>query len=335
MARLKQFSVVLPTYSGQKTIARTFDSLLAQNVAQLKYEVVVVIDGPSEPIRQIVKSYEPRFKANKIGFTVEQFRQNRGRFEARVAGAKLANYNQLLFLEDRVYLDPGYFKRMAKIDTELALGNVLEDKTNSNLIADTLTLVRRAVYGSQWGQDFKDYDINTANFERAPKGMASLWVSKSLFLEACQEFKKTVVNSKDSSDDTGVLRLIIEKGTPIRRISGLKLYYMPRTGLLESVKHLYQRGPKFVDYYLKPGTRFFAALAGFYALLAVVLVGLILITSWMIYLLALALVLILIFCLVVTKKLIAGLKFFVGIIAVGLIFAAGLLRGSLQKIIRT
>lgn len=326
----KEFSIILPSYTGAKTIDKTFASLEHQVESGAKYEVIVIIDGPNKELRRKIDSYKNIFSAKNIDFTIKQFSKNLGRFEARVAGAKLAKTRQLLFLEDRVYLTPNYFNKLAKINRQLLIGNVLEDKTDSNFIADTLTQIRRVVYGKQWGQNFKDHEISQTNFERAPKGMASLWVPKDLFLEVCQEFKKSLVNSKDSSDDTGILRLIVDKGHRILRTSELELYYQPRTGLGESIKHLYQRGPKFVDYYLKPGTRFFWTIVLFYVTL---IAAIILTVLWLLTPVVLLGGLI-IAGLLLGGNLKAWPKISLGLLTIILVFCSGILVGTFNKIFR-
>src|SRR5688500_2280908 len=103
MSKITSFSIVLPTYTGMNTIEKCFDSILAQKyTSKLKFEVIVVIDGPSQKLKEITQNYARTFNQKKIEFTVKQFKANEGRFVARLEGAILAKYNQLLFVDDRV-----------------------------------------------------------------------------------------------------------------------------------------------------------------------------------------------------------------------------------------
>ena len=62
-----------------------------------------------------------------VDFKIKQFKQNRGRFEARIAGVKLASSNQLLFVDDRVRLSKTYFKVLLSIKQDIAMANAIEE----------------------------------------------------------------------------------------------------------------------------------------------------------------------------------------------------------------
>jgi hypothetical protein len=64
------------------------------------------------------------------------------------------------------------------------------------------------------------------------------------------------VLGRDSSDDTRLLRAVVARA-PILNHPAVRIIYLPRTSFRASLGHLYQRGPKFVDYYLDPAQRNF------------------------------------------------------------------------------
>ncbi|HVX58692.1 MAG TPA: glycosyltransferase [Candidatus Saccharimonadales bacterium] len=328
----KRFSIILPTYSGLATLPQTLASILAQDLSSINCELIVVIDGPSKQLKDLVESRRNELEAKKIDLSLVQFKKNKGRFEARVAGAETAKHGQLLFLEDRVFLEDNYFSKLASLDQRLMLSNVIEAKSKSNLIADSLSSVRKLVYGASWGQDFEDYLITADNFEKSPKGLASLWVPKDDFLGACEQFAKDRHATRDSSDDTGVLRLLIENTGPIYRTSHLRIYYQPRTGLGESVKHLFERGPKFVDYYKKPGTKFFPVLAGVYVGMVVLVGALVLKPIWVLWGLIAFLLMVLLLASRTASTIVEGLRITIGLPLVILIFVGGILKGTLQAL---
>lgn len=336
MKSQKQFSIVIPTYSGLNTIKKTFKSLLTQDSSGIKYEVIVVIDGPNELLRELVDQAQQDFQKKGINFEVEQFKENKGRFEARIAGAKLAKYNQLLFVDDRIYLAENYFKILKGISEELMLANVIEkEPDNYNLISATLTYVRRGLYGDKWGVDFPDYYINNENFENSPKGTASLWVKKEMFLAACEKVahNQQALN-KYVNEDTKILRAMVDAGARIFRTSKLNIYYQPRNNFKDTVKHLYGRGPRFVDYYVKPKSKFFPLLIAIYVMVAVAVILAFIKLIYLAYLAITVLAGTTLLALLFGKDLKGIFTLFVGLPLVLVIFAAGIIKGTFLRILR-
>ncbi len=261
-------SIIVPTYTGEETIQFTLDSIIEQKkVSKINYEIIVIIDGINEDLKKIVEQKEAIFKDNKIPFRVRQFANNKGRFEARVKGAELAKYSRLLFIDDRVELEKDYLSKLTTMDEECIVPNVMEVEDSLNAISITISAIRKKAYGNKWGSSFEDYYITKSNFEKSSKGTTSLVVEKDIFLKACQTVKKAYAQKdvRNISDDTKILKeimLITKRG--LLRTSKLTIYYRPRTNLQKQVRHLYERGPKFVDYYLQPQTRFFYPLIFFY-----------------------------------------------------------------------
>lgn len=253
----KGISIIVPSYTGEEYIQQCLESIMTQMPPQS--EVVVVIDGPNESLRDIVNTQEKVFNKHNLTLKIHQFKTNKGRFTARYRGAKLAQYPNLLFIDDRITLDDGFFKKI-KNEEKVTIPNALE-AYHPNLLSRLLYLFRKKIYGKQkWGSDFKNYHITKENFENSPKGTTSLWVTKDVFLKACdimQEQYSDAASIKLSNDDTKLLRIIIEITRSIYRRSDLKIYYHPRSSFMNELRHIYHRGPPFVDYYLRPGTRFF------------------------------------------------------------------------------
>lgn len=331
---MNKFSVILATYTGIKTVGRTLDSILAQQPVNALYEVVVVIDGPNRIIQKIVIAKEKEFKNKAILLRIKMFAKNRGRFEARIAGARLAKFNQLLFVDDRVCLSKNYFRVLQTIDKDIAMANVLEeDVENTNPISQTLFFVRRRIYGSKYGEGFKDYDINSSNFESSPKGTTSIWITKKVFLDACQE---VVYNRKQSnkyvSDDTRILRIVVDKGHNIFRPSQLIVFYLPRGNLKDAIKHLFGRGTLFIDYYSKPGTRFFPILVIAY-LVPVVIIFCLLFQPELLYLILISIVAsIALVAIVISRDLKEFIVSLAGLSLIGVVFSLGIWKSTLAMI---
>jgi hypothetical protein len=178
-----------------------------------------------------------------------------GRIVARDTGAGAAMYDMLYLVDSRVIPDPDVLTTFARIGYQPNIGGDHHlDKYRSPF--DTLFyLIRRKTYRPYYpqylyedGRDF--YYIDEGNFDETPKGMSSVFISKELFLSAIPEDKGKMVN-----DDTRLLREIVKK-TRILRHSDVKVTYLQRTGFLEVMRHIYERGPRFADYYLGKDGRY-------------------------------------------------------------------------------
>jgi len=327
------FTIIIPSYTGQEYVAECLDSILSQRgFDDFSFDVVVVIDGPNKELREIIEKQSLKFKQRGISFIVRQFKKNKGRFEARQEGARLSKNEYLLFIDDRNLMADNYLGEVIKAKKYALIPNVLEGN-HPNFIAKTMYYVRKKIYGGMWGSDFESYEITSENFEKSSKGTTSLWINRSLFLDACDEINKHQDNLKTMSDDTKLLRYVIDKKVPIYRSSEAKIYYQPRTSAIAELRHIYRRGPMFIDYYLKPGTRFFWPLLLFYVFvltilflaffapfLLLLLIGLVMLTG--------------LFAVFYTVGFgLTAISVFAGSIVIVASFSLGLLKGIILKIV--
>lgn len=265
-ANKKSFSIIMATYTGSNTIENSLKSLLNQINGSYNYEFILVIDGPNDHIRAIAEKYKNEFMNLGKRFKIEQFKSNRGRFEARLTGAKLSSYDYLLIIDDRVELPSNFFGRLVKYNEDILIPDVSE-KPAKNFISLTLNRVRAKAYKGKWNSKFKPFYINMQNFDISAKGTTCLWIKKNLFIKACEKIAKNQKSTKNINEDTGVLKYIVESGGKIFKTSELKLLYEPRAKATDELSHIYHRAPRFFDYYFKPRSRFFLPLLFFYILI--------------------------------------------------------------------
>lgn len=327
---MQRFSVVIPTYTGIQTINQTLSSLVKQADSKVDYEVIVVIDGPNQDLYKLLDVEKKRFTKRNINFAIRQFGKNEGRFEARMVGAKLSGTNYLLFVDDRVQLAEDFFSHLRQLNERVVMPAVVELSSN-NVISMTMNLIRRRLYGNKWGLNFKDYYIDKSNFESSPKGTTCLWVDKNIFLDACLKVEKNRKgNNRFVNEDTRILREIVEAGTKILRTAKLTIYYKPRDDFGSALKHLYERGPRFVDYYRRPGTRFFPLLL-FIFLLPVSLVLIAILSPAILYGIAFGtLTLIVLIGLFISGNVKEFIASMIGLSLIGLSFSLGVWKGMLS-----
>ena len=329
MRQARDFSVVMATYTGEDTIDEALSRLRNQKKPDCNLEFVIVIDGPNDDLRKKIELHKKDFAGRELPFKIKQFDKNRGRFEARLAGARLARYDYLLIVDDRVGLPDNFFRFVSSSREEVIIPDVTESAAK-NLVSLTLSRVRRILYRGNWFSNFKPFYIDGNNFDRSPKGTTALWVKKMAFIDACDALAEQSDDTKHVNEDTRVLRAIIDSGLKIYKTSEVKLVYEPRSSAINELTHVYHRGPRFIDYYLHPGTRYFLPLAVFYLATIPLLV---LIVLWPVILLAAVLTSFLV-SLWAGKVPSDWLKILIGLWALAIWFGAGLWVGLIKSMWR-
>ena len=98
---LPTISVIIPTYNRKESLRNTLNSLAKQTCPGDYFEVIVVDDGSTDGTQEIVAETYP--------FTLRYFWQiNQGDAEARNLGARQSQADILVFLDDDMWVDPGY-----------------------------------------------------------------------------------------------------------------------------------------------------------------------------------------------------------------------------------
>lgn len=325
-----QLSIIVPTYTGVDTIAATFESILKQkNVLHSNNtEIITVIDGPNKELLELVESYKSRFTEVSIKFKVFQFSKNKGRFAARLYGAKKAFYSQLLFVDDRVVLDENFFNGLKNEKEKIVIPRVIMNNSPT-IVSDFLKIVRNTIYKNEG----KVFDINIRNFDVSGKGTTCLLVDKDIFLEASliMEASYTEDELKNSSDDTKLLKKLISINKTIRK-TNLKIFYNPRSGIVDEIKHTYARGPKFIDYYFNTKTKYFKYIISYIVTLPAGLFLLVLRPYYFMILTLMSTILYAIFIYIKSKNTAPFFRSFCGGLVVIVAFGSGVLKGLLIKI---
>jgi len=326
------YSIIIPTYTGQDVLPRCLDSLQAaiDYTPGVEFEIVVVIDGPNPTLRDIVIEKKTSF-LGVSSFKVHQFKENKGRFLARLKGAELAKFDRLVFIDDRVQIDKHYFKALQQLNDQIIIPQVIENHEKITPIALTLNKLRKHIYGPSWGGSFKDYEITAKNFDRAPKGTGSIIFPKKIFIEACSTLSDK--NSKYISDDTKILKAALEKTVTMLRTNKIKIFYNPRTSYRQQVVHLYERGPRFVNYYYSPDKPYFLPLNFFLFGLLVLIFALIFYPMVLAVVLPASVIVLFVLSLWLNNWRVSMDVLFIigGMLSIGIAFGAGLIKGFFVK----
>lgn len=104
-------SVIIPTYRGKSHLRKTIQSLKNQKFEE-NYEIIIVDNSSDAEIKQIVEEEgKSPGGANRIIYVEEP---NIGLHNARHRGAKIAEGEILVFIDDDVEADPNLLKEITK-----------------------------------------------------------------------------------------------------------------------------------------------------------------------------------------------------------------------------
>jgi len=168
--------------------------------------------------------------------------ETEGRLLARINGAKEATYDLLLFIDSRCIANRNLLKNITRINYQPIVGNPLVKFDNS--ISRFYWLIRKRLYRRYFGEKFEPVYMEKQNFEKIGKGTTIFLCNKELFLSSQPKERGKYV-----SDDTKLLWNVVRK-KKILKHPDVKVTYLPRHSLKEEIRHTFQRGPRFVDYYL-------------------------------------------------------------------------------------
>ncbi len=144
-----KISIVTATYNRRDLLKRLFESLLAQNYAEIEW--VVVDDGGSDNTKEAVREFK-----GSAGFEICYFRKNNSGKDATVnVGLDKATGDLVAVIDDDDCFMPNVFRKIAEDYAKIAV----DEKVGglSYLTADT--------FGKVWGRSFPDDHMISNHFE--------------------------------------------------------------------------------------------------------------------------------------------------------------------------
>lgn len=245
-----KISIIVPVYNEEELVGECLGALINQSYSKEDYEIVVINDGSTDHTLEIIKGKQEEAKENNIELNQINLDENKGRSIARQIGAQNAKYNNLLFIDSRCITDRDILENLKRINYQPIVGNPIIDYTRS--VFDRFNwLFKKKLYRHYFGENFEPILITENNFDKIAKGTTVFFCNKEVFLSSQLKNK-----DKDVSDDTKLLWNIVRK-KEILKHPNVQIKYLSRTSLKKEIKHTFQRGPKFVDYYLNINKRRF------------------------------------------------------------------------------
>src|SRR5690606_29150883 len=117
-------SLVIPTYEMSAYLPALWESLETSGLLDVVSEVVVVDDGSKDDTREVLARLQSGPRGELL--CPLHLERNGGRYRARVAGAKKAKSDRILFLDSRLTLPAGFGEaiREASAEHRAVMGNV-------------------------------------------------------------------------------------------------------------------------------------------------------------------------------------------------------------------
>ena len=242
-------SVVIPFYNEGSNTPKSAEFVLAALMrTTFPSEVIVVNDGSSDGISR-----------DSFPKSVRYFEKNHtGRFETRYFGLNSSKYQNVLFIDARVWIGVDSLKNLEELissypESRYWNGYIKSADTHLATVSIWETLVSVG-----WGAGIHLTDtihFGQEDFDRFPKGTTLFLATKSDWLAAFQNMGQSDSKLSPVSDDTKILRYLVKSGD-IWIDNKFSAEYQPRTTLSKFLKNAFYRGKTFVDSYWESPTIF-------------------------------------------------------------------------------
>ena len=316
---MKKISIIIPIFNEPRLIFSCIDSLVLA-CQECEYEIIIVDDGSNQETKDNLE------KLKNKNIKVFYLEKNFGRAYARLFGARNAMYEKIILFDSRVEADKNFISNIV-CDYDIVMTGDVKPKKN-NLFHKSLNTLREFVFRSYYKnlnskQDY--YELTEENFNSTPKGTTAVYFrDKEILFKICQDLD---VTDKNISEDTRIFKKGILMGFKIFRALNARVFYFQREGIVNNLVHLYQRGPRFVDYYLRFPNKFRKFLY-LYIVLSIILILLLFINPLLLLcLIILFIFLSLIFVFYISKKFDQFIALIVTLPFIILAFSLGVTKG--------
>lgn len=264
MVQPPSLTFVVICYNAAGMIRTTLDHL-ARAVEQADWpgiDVVVVDDGSTDETAALVAEY-----AEHAPMPVRLHRQeNAGRLAASRTGVTLAGGELVSFIGERVLMHPSALRNLKTLlarHPEARVWNChIEIPREGNPQAQfwyALTFLGWRRYLARP----RLVTFGLEEFDYYPKGTGGFICPRELLLAGYAELTSVYDDERNASDDTALIRWIAAR-EQIWMSPEYSADYVSRSDARDFARHSFQRGTMILDSYLRPGTRLYWPLVGYF-----------------------------------------------------------------------
>jgi len=254
-------SVVIPVFNEPEWIGRTIRdvALAIERSGFEKAELVVVVADDR------TRAALARLQAPLPMRVLDEERP--GRFAARQQGVEAATGELVLLLDARVSVAPDALRFVTdRIEGEhdLPIWSAHIDFNLDSPYGRFWSVIIPLVWWRYYSEP-RTTSFGLEEYDRFSKATTCFLAPRELLLQAKAEFSSYYADTRNASDDTGLIRLLAAR-QPINVSPHFACTYAAHEGYRAFMRNVFHRGKTFVDSYGRPGDRFFGLVLAYFPL---------------------------------------------------------------------
>jgi glycosyltransferase involved in cell wall biosynthesis len=258
---MPSLSIVIPVFRQPKWIGATIDdAVIAVERSGFEQAEIVVVVADQET-REVLTRLDPPLPLRVLD------EERPGRFPARQQGIEAATGELVLLLDSRISVAPEALRfvsdRIAD-EHDLPIWSAHFEFNVENPYGRFWSVIIPLVWWRYYSEP-RTTSFGLEEYDRFAKSTTCFLAPRSMLLDAKTEFNSYYADTRDASDDTGLIRLLAARQR-INVSPHFACTYVAHDGYRAFMHNVFHRGKTFVDSYGRPGTRFFGLVLAYFPL---------------------------------------------------------------------
>jgi glycosyltransferase involved in cell wall biosynthesis len=258
---MPSLSIVIPVFKQPKWIARTIDdAVIAVKRSGFEHAEIVVVVA-DEQTRAVLAHLDPPLPLRVLD------EEHPGRFAARQQGIETATGELVLLLDSRIRIAPDALRFVSdRIEDEhdLPIWSAHFEFDVENPYGRFWSVIIPLVWWRYYSQP-RTTSFGLDEYDRFSKATTCFLAPRAMLLDAKTQFSSHYADTRDASDDTGLIRLLAARQR-INVSPHFACTYVSHESYRAFMHNVFHRGKTFLDSYGRPGTRFFALVLAYFPL---------------------------------------------------------------------